>query len=73
MGLLVYFGMALIALEADALACTVSGTKFRLFAGAILALVWPLSAILVVVSVVMSQNTKPDANENDMSENKGEI
>ena len=48
MTLSVYFSIALLVMETDALLCYISGTRYRWMASLICALIWPVSALLVI-------------------------
>lgn len=52
----VYFGIALISLENDAIACHISKTKLKLGRGIIFALFWPVTSVLAIAVVLGDQS-----------------
>ena len=53
---IIYFGLALLALEQDAIACGLSKTKLNLIGAIIIALFWPVTSILAIISVLKEQS-----------------
>jgi hypothetical protein len=50
-----YFLIALIALEIDALCCHIMAIRFKVWTAVLFALVWPLSAVLAILGVIGDQ------------------
>ena len=63
MSIWTYLAIALIAMESDALACSVSGLRYRIIASAVWALLWPVSAPCVIVGVFIMQRRAAKASE----------
>ena len=63
-----YLAIALITMEADALACSVSGVRYRVVVSAVLSLMWPVTTPCVITAVIMAQNSAMRINE---AENAG--
>jgi len=58
MSILTYLAIALITMEADALACSVSGVRYRVVASAVLSLLWPVTTPCVIAGIIKTQNVK---------------
>jgi hypothetical protein len=56
MGWIIYFGIALISLENDAITCHILKMRLRLGNAIVCALFWPLTSLLVIGSVIREQN-----------------
>ena len=50
-----YLGIALALMEVDALCTYATGTKYRPFASALMALIWPVSCIFTIGGVLRAQ------------------
>lgn len=55
MSIWAYLGIALVTMEADALACAVAGVRYRVTASAVCSILWPVTAPFVIAGVVMCQ------------------
>lgn len=53
---IVYFGLALISLEVDAVVCHTTKRKFRWMAAVCMALFWPITSTLAIIAVINQQN-----------------
>ena len=56
MSIWTYLAIALLTMEADALACYVSGVRYRVVASAVLALLWPVTTPCVIAGIIKTQN-----------------
>ena len=60
MSIWTYLAIALLTMEADALACSVSGVRYRVVASAVLALLWPVTTPCVIAGIIKTQNNVVD-------------
>ncbi len=56
MSIWTYLAIALLTMETDALACSVSGVRYRVIASAVLSLLWPVTTPCVIAGIIKSQN-----------------
>lgn len=55
MSIWTYLAIALMTMEADALAHSAAGERFRVVVSALLALCWPVTAPIVIAGIVWAQ------------------
>lgn len=56
-----YLAIALITMEADALACYVSGVRYRVAVSAVHSILWPLAIPCGIVCIIAAQKKTVDA------------
>ena len=55
MSIWTYLALALIGMETDALACSITGLRYRPIASAIMALLWPITAPMTILGIIKLQ------------------
>ena len=56
MSIWIYLAIALVTMEVDALACLVSGIRYRIVPSAVCSLLWPVTTLCVIAGIVKTQN-----------------
>lgn len=57
MSIWTYLAIALITMEADAIACYASGVRYRLIPSAVFSSLWPVTTPCVIAWIIKTQNT----------------
>ncbi len=61
MSIWTYLAIALLTMEADALACSASGVRYRVVASAVISLLWPVTTPCVIAGIIKTQNAENQA------------
>ena len=60
MSIWTYLAIALITMEADALACSVSGVRYRVVPSAVLSVLWPITTPMIIIGIIEAQNSEKE-------------